>query len=1133
MAFTVYPDAATAALLGSPANQPVDTTKMTLLVPTASFGGNPFGTTLFIRISVSLPTLGVMVLPTVTLRARNVGAGTQGAPVIITSTLSPGQGLADGTNGTPAAAAWFEGAPANNVYLLKVFIEIDGTGIDIQINSVGHNFVWVVADNDTDSQQPWIQLTPFPAFGALINQPATINTQALQINNRGTGSLTVTTISPALAAPYSLNPAGTLNSGLPATVLPNQATPTNVLIGFTTAAVGVTAPTSYTVDGDNGAVSPPPSGHNKGFSLSATATQLEVVLALDTSGSMAATDTTSASSRLSELQTAASQFVVYLKQFGQTGGNFGVVQFPGSDPNNFTTFSVVPWKAIPAPPMGPDPDIALINGLMPTDATPMDGAILEATSGAFFSGTTTNLRWMLLMSDGAWNVGNDPNNEGVVLKGKNIIVFSAGYGQSGQVDYATLSNLATKTNGQALQVDIGAGISAVKLAQKFKSVIAAGLTINAATDPDGIIFPGQDVRHEIIITPYDRKAVFSLNWDTPNIGLTLQLLTPTCELITPQSAANTPGITFHTDARYQMYGIDESYLHNNADPSQPRHGTWRMIVSYPNVILELRAARAVAVGPVGEHYSYDVLTDSALKLDVTLDRDVYYAGDPITVAAKLTVQGLPVTGASARLSVTAPGQSMDNWLAGIPITAAEYQNAAALLAGKDAFGVYIKAFAAQLKGLVFDGLNSTTGLAMTDSNNSGVYSATVDQTSVPDSHKLYVTVTGTTADGVTFRRERSVEVHVGVRPDPRFTRFSISYGAQANPAMVTGLVTLTPLDSFGNVVLVDPASSHYIQLQAQGATLDPKLATTFNGTYTSGVTYPVGSSPVFSLVVGGQPVFTGKPIVPIGQFIWVDQVVKFTPGLEGAPGANKHTNPDDALGDILATPNTFTSLGGYGSLAVRIRGQLITASGGDEVTVFVQPDDSPRAYLVEALSANRGDDKDKDKDDDDDDDDKTAQWVALGTSPGTTASFSLSAGKLSAAKAICITDQSGLTGTRSNPYPTPGVSVNAVGIKSASAGSTGSDSDICIRLRVLNPQRQPLGGTVDIEFQPQDAGRTSKVSGVDASKDIDVKGLQRFPQVHVYQVTVTPTDVFKPTSQFLTIPASGFHTVEFVIDKSK
>jgi hypothetical protein len=92
-------------------------------------------------------------------------------------------------------------------------------------------------------------------------------------------------------------------------------------------------------------------------------------------------------------------------------------------------------------------------------------------------------------------------------------------------------------------------------------------------------------------------------------------------------------------------------------------------------------------------------------------------------------------------------------------------------------------------------------------------------------------------------------------------------------------------------------------------------------------------------------------------------------------------------------------------------------------------------------------------------------------------------------------------------------------------------SDIAIRIKVLNPQRQPLGGTVDIEFAPQDVGQMVKVGGADASKDIDVRGLQRTPR-GLYQVTVTPTDVFKPTSQFVTVPASGFVTVEFIIDKA-
>lgn len=100
----------------------------------------------------------------------------------------------------------------------------------------------------------------------------------------------------------------------------------------------------------------------------------------------------------------------------------------------------------------------------------------------------------------------------------------------------------------------------------------------------------------------------------------------------------------------------------------------------------------------------------------------------------------------------------------------------------------------------------------------------------------------------------------------------------------------------------------------------------------------------------------------------------------------------------------------------------------------------------------------------------------------------------------------------------------------AEPGSGGEDEDICIRVRALNPQRQPLGGTVNIECKPQDAGETVNVKGADASKDIDVSGLQRTPR-GLYLVTITPTDVFKPTAQFVTIPACGFITVEFVIDK--
>jgi len=93
-----------------------------------------------------------------------------------------------------------------------------------------------------------------------------------------------------------------------------------------------------------------------------------------------------------------------------------------------------------------------------------------------------------------------------------------------------------------------------------------------------------------------------------------------------------------------------------------------------------------------------------------------------------------------------------------------------------------------------------------------------------------------------------------------------------------------------------------------------------------------------------------------------------------------------------------------------------------------------------------------------------------------------------------------------------------------------SQSDITLRIRVLNPQRQPLGGTVDIEFKPEVSGPPVTIKAADASKDIDVTGLQRSP-AGVYQMIVTAGDTAKPASQFVTIPATGFNTVEVVFDK--
>jgi hypothetical protein len=90
------------------------------------------------------------------------------------------------------------------------------------------------------------------------------------------------------------------------------------------------------------------------------------------------------------------------------------------------------------------------------------------------------------------------------------------------------------------------------------------------------------------------------------------------------------------------------------------------------------------------------------------------------------------------------------------------------------------------------------------------------------------------------------------------------------------------------------------------------------------------------------------------------------------------------------------------------------------------------------------------------------------------------------------------------------------------------DTDLSLRVAVDDPQGRPLGGTVDLQLKPRTPGETIKLKGRSAAKEIDVKGLERGA---VYELTVTPTDVGKPVSQEVSIPARGFAKVKVVIDK--
>jgi hypothetical protein len=89
--------------------------------------------------------------------------------------------------------------------------------------------------------------------------------------------------------------------------------------------------------------------------------------------------------------------------------------------------------------------------------------------------------------------------------------------------------------------------------------------------------------------------------------------------------------------------------------------------------------------------------------------------------------------------------------------------------------------------------------------------------------------------------------------------------------------------------------------------------------------------------------------------------------------------------------------------------------------------------------------------------------------------------------------------------------------------------DVGLQLNVVTADDVPFQGIVDIECKHQTLSDRRNFRNVDASHTIAIRGLMRAPQ-GLYEVTVTPTAVFKPVSQFVNIPASGSVTAEFRVD---
>jgi hypothetical protein len=1020
-----------------------------LVVPHEIFGGTT--RQLYLRISIND---GSMQIPAV-----QVNAG--GADTLI---LASGQFSVYNSASVDVGVAEFISRTATEL-LIRFSFSNDSPGIAVGSFSLGiqvtdansgagsFRYVGVAAGLAADTLRPWIHIEPNQGQPAqwnagkrlLINETAELQ---VVIKNLGTGPLQMTAPADPLNGTFAVQNVASLVLEIPA----RGSTSWTVVV--TAGASGGENSFSWQLASDDTEASPG-SGHNADITLSASWGKLEVVFVLDASGSMAwdyegNPPSSGESTRWDQLYNSVGAFFTELQNIAADGkGQCSVILYPDrthSPVTAATTFLHVDRADITETFFADSVDTQLAGSTLPfsdpveingggtaiTNALGIGTGPTVATYGRFDSSNdakTYNHRFVIVMTDGENNAeppltiyyddvpgGLVPRSNWLVDKRINLIAIPYGPNATARAELAQIAidqtDASAGVHGTLLDPadELGSFLGEIELTNAFKKALGTSLNLEFTADPVAQIPPMHVFVHEVLVTPYDRYVTFSVasrGFSSKLQGvahgavaggprLEIELIRPDGQVFTLPELMQLSDVRVASAAANLAITLTAKFLGDRTDASNLNMGAWKL--------------RIRNLSELQQQVVYHVSVQSALRLSLNYESGRAWAGENLDVEATLDLFGRSLTGASVVLEIVAPNDSSINWLAGQPMTGETLQIWKELMDSRgDYTGISAKHAALARQGILFAGSSSTNKIIMHDTNGDGVYRATVPNTALQGSYKLYVTAIGSTADGVQFRRERGAGVVLVPRPDPKYSIFALDFD-MIDGGVMQATVRYKPLDAAGNVILFDPAFSQRVIFHVEGATWTGPMLTEWDGMYTQTMRFPAGDRPSLDVTVDGQSVVLDLPIPSISDLAWACQALLHK-GHEAKPGANRHSNPNAAEGNPYKGRRDFVSLGGGGSLYImpdRVCPHMRS------ITVVVEPDVDLRAYKVEVLTVPS----------------LRRCWVEVGRSQGVTQTFDLGELRRRHIFGIRITDLSNRTRNPDlTPSATPGVSIRGVGFE--------------------------------------------------------------------------------------------------------
>ena len=294
------------------------------------------------------------------------------------------------------------------------------------------------------------------------------------------------------------------------------------------------------------------------------------------------------------------------------------------------------------------------TGLDPRGSTNIAGGILVGSGLINGPGATQPNKAMIVLTD-----GNDfpvPNTIATLPPGTiNQTTFALGFGQPGQVNDATLSQISANTGGYLLTTgDMSDDDERFLLAKFFIQVLKDATLNQTIVDPEGqLLWNGQPQEIEFLVSDSDVSVDVVALCPIP-FALDFQLITPGGDVITSAMSGVEPNIRYHVGADVAYYRLMLPALPGK--PGSSHRGWWKAVLGLkrPDVILKginrrerrqeylefIRRLSEFARQPAP--FNLTVHTYSNLRLDATLRQEGFAPGDDVHLTASLWEYQIPL-----------------------------------------------------------------------------------------------------------------------------------------------------------------------------------------------------------------------------------------------------------------------------------------------------------------------------------------------------------------------------------------------------------------------------------------------------------------------------------------------------------